>query len=88
MARPLRIEFPGAIYHLTARGNARQSIFLDDEDRQRFLNTLTETCRKTTWQVHAYCLMRNHFHLVLETPQPNLEEKITWCGQAGENPTT
>ncbi len=60
------------------RGDRREAIFEDDEDRQRFLDTLTETCRKTAWQVHAYCLMRNHFHLVLETPQPNLVAGMKW----------
>ena len=67
MARKLRVEYPGAIYHLMNRGDRRESIFKDDEDRQRFLGTLGEACVKTGWQVHAYCLMSNHFHLVIET---------------------
>ena len=71
MARKLRVEYPGAIYHLMNRGDRRESIFKDDEDRQRFLGTLGEACVKTGWQVHAYCLMSNHFHLVIETPQAN-----------------
>ncbi len=71
MARPLRIQYPGAIYHVMNRGDQREDIFRDDQDRDKFLGTLTEACWKTEWQVHAYCLMRNHFHLVLETPQPN-----------------
>jgi len=54
------------------RGDRRETIFGDDEDRERLLEILTEACQKTGWQVHAYCLMRNHFHLVLEKPQPNL----------------
>ncbi|SRR6266566_3172534 len=54
------------------RGDQRENIFKDDQDRKRFLTTLGETCAKTEWQVHAYCLMRNHFHLVIETPQANL----------------
>jgi REP element-mobilizing transposase RayT len=74
MARKLRIQYPGAIYHVMNRGDRRESIFEDDEDQQRLLKTLTEACEKTGWQVHAYCLMRNHFHLVIETPQPNLVE--------------
>jgi putative transposase len=78
MARKLRIQYPGAIYHVMNRGDRREAIFEDDEDRQRFLNTLTETCRKTAWQVHAYCLMRNHFHLVLETPKANLVAGMKW----------
>ena len=72
MARKVRIQYPGAIYHVMNRGDRREAIFEDDEDRQRLLETLTEACEKTGWQVHAYCLMRNHFHLVIETPQPNL----------------
>ena len=72
MSRKLRIEYPGAMYHVMNRGDQREDIFRDDEDRQKFLSTLGEACAKTEWQVHAYCLMRNHFHLVLETPQPNL----------------
>ena len=66
MARKLRIQYPGAIYHVMNRGDRREAIFADDQDRQRFLETLTETCQKTGWQVHAFCLMRNHFHLVVE----------------------
>src|SRR6267143_5095116 len=70
--RKLRIEYSGAIYHVMNRGNRREDIFIDDEDRRKFLTTLEEACQKTGWQVHAYCLMRNHFHLVVETPQANL----------------
>jgi hypothetical protein len=61
-ARPLRVEFAGAIYHLMSQGNRREPIFLDNEDRKTFLRTLGEACEKTGWQVHAYCLMGNHFH--------------------------
>ena len=68
MARKLRVEYPGAIYHVMNRGDRREPIFQDDADRQRFLETLGEVCRKTVWQIHACCLMENHFHLVLETP--------------------
>ncbi len=78
MARKLRIQYPGAIYHVMNRGDRREAIFGDDADRQRFLETLTETCQKTGWQVHAYCLMSNHFHLVVETPQPNLVAGMKW----------
>src|SRR6478672_3611358 len=59
MARPLRIQYPGAMYHVMNRGDQREDIFRDDEDRQRFLGTITEACCKTGWQIHAYCLMRN-----------------------------
>lgn len=72
MARPLRIEFPGAIYHVTSRGNARCKIFLNDEDRETFLATLTRVTERFGWICHTYCLMDNHFHLMIETPEPNL----------------
>src|ERR1043166_4581899 len=76
--RALRIEYEGAIYHVMNRGDHREDIFRDDHDRSRFLSALGEACAKTQWQVHAYCLMRNHFHLVLETPQPNLVAGMKW----------
>ena len=69
MPRKLRIEYPGAMYHVMNRGDRREDIFQDGEDRKRFLSTLGEACKKTEWEVHSYCLMRNHFHLVIETPQ-------------------
>src|SRR5256885_16145647 len=72
MARVLRIEYPGAAYHVMACGNHGQNIFKDDPDRRRFLETLGEACEKTGWAVHAYVLMRNHYHLLLETPEANL----------------
>ena len=78
MARKLRIQYPGAIYHVMNRGDRREAIFADDADRERLLETLTEACQKTGWQVHAYCLMGNHFHLVVETPQPNLVAGMKW----------
>src|ERR1035441_10508373 len=78
MSRKLRIEYPGAMYHVMNRGDQREDIFRDDHDRQKFLTTPGEACVKTEWPVHAYCLMRNHFHLVLETPQPNLVFGMKW----------
>lgn len=78
MPRPLRIEFPGAIYHLLNRGDRREPIFADDLDRRCFLITLGEACGKTGWQIHAFCLMENHFHLVTETPQANLVVGMKW----------
>jgi len=78
MPRKLRIEYPGAMYHVMSRGNRRQDIFLDDVDRHDFLKTLAEACQKTGWQVHAYCLMSNHYHLVLETPNANLVAGMAW----------
>jgi DNA-3-methyladenine glycosylase I len=68
MARKLRVEYPGAVYHVINRGDRREAIFRDDEDRQRFIGALGEACAKTGWQVHALGLMPNHFHLVVETP--------------------
>jgi putative transposase len=78
MARKLRVEYPGAIYHVMNRGDRREPIFRGDADRQRFIATLGEACAKTDWQVHAYVLMPNHFHLVIETPQANLVAGMKW----------
>lgn len=72
MARPLRIEFPGAVYHVTSRGNELGAIFRDDEDRRCFLEGLDRTVSRWRWVVHAYCLMGNHYHLLVETPEANL----------------
>lgn len=72
MARPLRIEYAGAVYHVTARGNARKKVFLDDTDRAEFLATLGWVVERFGWICYAYCLMDNHYHLLIETPQPNL----------------
>ena len=63
MARQLRIEYPGAVYHITARGNARKEIFLNDTDRQLFLNVLASTVEKYNWLCHSYCLMDNHYQI-------------------------
>lgn len=78
MPRALRIQYPGAIYHVMNRGDRREPIFRDDPDHRSFLATLAEVCAKTNWQVHAYVLMPNHFHLVVETPNPNLVEGMKW----------
>ncbi len=72
MARPLRIEFPGAVYHVTSRGNARADIFDDDPDREIFLKVLGQVVKRFNWLCHAYCLMGNHYHLLIETPEGNL----------------
>jgi REP element-mobilizing transposase RayT len=74
----MSVQYPGAIYQVMSRGDRREDIFLDDVDRQDLLKTLAEACQKTGWQVHAYCLMRNHFHLVVETPNDNLVEGMRW----------
>ena len=76
--RKLRIEYPGAVYHVMNRGDRRENIFLDDEDREGFMAALGEACGKTEWQVHAHCLMGNHFHLVMEMPQANLVAGMKW----------
>ena len=78
MPRKMRVEYPGAIYHLMSRGDRRENIFLDDVDRHDFIKTLAEACQKTGFQVHAYCLMRNHYHLVVETPNANLVAGMAW----------
>ncbi|HTN71537.1 MAG TPA: transposase [Methylomirabilota bacterium] len=72
MARPLRIEFDGALYHVTSRGNDRKPIFRNDTDRELFLNILAHVTERFHWICHAYCLMNNHYHLVVETPDGNL----------------
>jgi putative transposase len=78
MPRQLRIEYEGVIYHVINRGDRREPIFRDGKDLELFLATLGEACQKTSWQVHAYCLMNNHFHLVVETPQANLVRGMQW----------
>ena len=72
MARPLRLEFPGAVYHIMARGNRRETIYLQDADFSEFLSLLAEVHGRFKWLVHAYCLMTNHYHLLIETPDANL----------------
>lgn len=72
MARPLRIEYCGAVYHVTSRGNAREAIFTDDKDRRTFLAILSKVVKRHHWLCHAYCLMDNHYHLLIETPDSNL----------------
>jgi putative transposase len=74
MARPLRIEYAEAVYHVTSRGNARKSIFRDDKDRGMLINILEEVNDRYHWLCHAYCLMSNHYHLVIETPDGNLSK--------------
>ncbi len=78
MPRPLRLEYEGAIYHVLSRGDRREPIFHDRSDRELFLETMGETCEKTNWRVHAYCLMNNHFHIVVETPDANLVAGMKW----------
>jgi len=79
MARPLRLEHPGGRYHVTARGNERREIFWDDTDRFHFLGLLGELGERFGARVHAYVLMDNHYHLLLETPELNLSLTMQWC---------
>ena len=69
MPRKLRVQYAGAIYHVMNRGDRRENIFEDEQDHVRFMETLGEDCQKTGWQVHAWCLMGNHFHWVVKTPK-------------------
>jgi putative transposase len=78
MARPIRIERPGAWYHVTARGNERRAIYRDHGDRRHFCQLLAETVEIFGWRLHAYVLMDNHFHLLVETPEPNLGRGMQW----------
>jgi len=74
MARPLRLEFGGALYHITARGDERDGICFRDGDRRVSLSVLGDVCHRFNWVVHAYCLMGNHYHLLVETPEANLSK--------------
>ena len=78
MARPIRVEFENAVYHVTARGNERRDIYRDAPDRQRFLETLEEAVERFGVVIHAYCLMPNHYHLLLQTPRANLSDAAGW----------
>lgn len=78
MARPLRIEFAGALYHVTSRGNERRPIFRSDRDRRTFLTLLEQAAKRFRWSVTAYVLMTNHFHLVIQTQDPNLSRGMQW----------
>lgn len=78
MARKIRVEFEGALYHVMCRGDRRENIFEDDADRARFLETLGQACQRTGWRVHAYVLMSNHYHWLLETPRSNLVAGMRW----------
>ena len=78
MPRQLRLEYEGAIYHVMNRGDRRETIVCNDEDREAFVATLAEACTRCGWEVHAWCLMGNHFHLVVETPLGNLVAGMKW----------
>ena len=78
MPRSIRIEVAGALYHVMARGNRRERIYHDDDDRRFYLKTLAEGCEMTGWRVHAWVLMSNHYHLLIQTPEPNLVAGMKW----------
>jgi Transposase and inactivated derivatives len=81
LTRPLRFEFPGAIWHITSRGNERRDIYRDDDDRRRFLSLLAHVVRHRLWRLHAWVLMSNHFHLLIETPEVGLSRGVKWLNQ-------
>lgn len=74
MSRPLRLEYAGALYHVTSRGNERHPIYRNDDDFEMYLEVLTQVCERFNWVIHAYCLMTNHYHLLVETPDGNLSK--------------
>jgi REP element-mobilizing transposase RayT len=78
MARPIRIQYPGAVYHVRVRDSHGQEVFQDDQDRQRFLETVGEACEKTGFRIHAYVLMGDHCHLLVEPPAGNLAAGMKW----------
>ena len=78
MPRPPRIQVPGGVYHVTMRGNNRERVVFDDDDRKVFIATLATARRRYGWKVHSYCLMDNHYHLLLETPQANIAAGMHW----------
>ncbi len=82
MARRARVEYAGAVYHVLDRGDRREAIFVDDQDRLRFLATLGQACQRTGWRVHAWVLMSNHYHLLIETPEANLVAGMQWLQTA------
>ncbi len=85
MARPLRLSFENAVYHITSRGNRREQIFYNEEDRKRFLEKINETCLKYSFVCFAYCLMDNHYHLFLQTLLPNLSEGMHYLNTSYTN---
>jgi len=78
MPRKPRVQYPGAVYHVMCRGDHREAVFCSDEDCELFLKTLGEACIQTGWKIHAYVLMGNHYHFLLETPKPNLVKGMQW----------
>ncbi len=78
MARPLRLEFPGAFYHIMNRGNAGETLFKSKRDRERFVKCLANAVERFSLRIHTYCLMENHYHLLVETVEPNLSRAMQW----------
>jgi REP element-mobilizing transposase RayT len=78
MARKVRLEYAGALYHVINRGNYRQDIFAEDGARLSFEKAIFEACTKARWRLHAFVIMSNHYHLALETPEPNLVAGMQW----------
>ena len=74
MARPLRLELSGGVYHVTSRGDRREDIYLSDADREMWLGVFAEVCARFNWVCHAWCLMSNHYHILVETPEANLAQ--------------
>ena len=81
MARPLRLEYAGALYHVTSRGDRREDIYLDDKDREEWLAVLGNVCNRFNWVVHGYCQMTKHYHLLIETVWESVKRDaaIEWC---------
>lgn len=78
MARPLRVEYSGAVYHIINRGNAGENLYRSSRDREKFLSYLEKAVERFSIKVHTYCLMGNHFHILMETPHPNLSKSVQW----------
>src|SRR3990167_5084236 len=78
MARPIRIEYPGALYHITSRGNEQKSIYVNDSDRRYFIALLEQTLKRFNWICYSYCLMDNHYHLLIETVDPTLSKGMRY----------
>ena len=76
MSRPLRVEYPGAYYHVINRGNAGENIFIDERDRERFLEYLAKCIERFITRIHAYCLMSNHYHLLIEKGRKGVKSFI------------
>jgi REP element-mobilizing transposase RayT len=81
VSRPLRLEYPGAIWHVTSRGNERRDIYRDDDDRRRFVNLLARVVIERRWILHAWVIMSNHYHLLIETPEVGLSRGLKWLNQ-------